>query len=507
MRPWTRLECARLLGEASELQPEADGPSEVQELYRSLSREFQGEAEGMGGEQNVHAQIESVYARTLGVSGKPLTDNEHFGQTILNDYGRPYQEGFNSVVGTSGWTTAGPFVIYAHGEYQSAPSAPSMSPAALNFISSVDGLPPNPPAMPIAAVSRFRLLDAYVGMNLANWQISFGKQSLWWGPGEEGAMLFTNNAEPLNKMFRINRVSPIHLPWVFSYLGDIRMEFFLGQMSGQEFVNNGEGEGVRNAGFQGQYGKSLSPQPFLSGGKISFKFTPNFEISMSKTTLYGGPGNPLTLKTLFKSTLALDRGNSPLGDGRAALDFSYRIPKLRNWLGFYADAFQEDEISPLNRPYKSAFQGGLYLVRFPAIPKLDFRLEGGTTSPVNFPTCNGCYYSNEQYLNGYTNNGELLGTWLGRAAQGEAIRSNYWLGPQKKIGIELRHRTIDRQYLPQGGTQNDVAVNGDFFLKSSFRLSGTLQYESWQIPLLAANRQSNITASFQLGYWPKVHTR
>jgi len=126
---------------------------------------------------------------------------------------------------------------------------------------------------------------------------------------------------------------------------------------------------------------------------------------------------------------------------------------------------------------------------------------------VNFPTCNGCYYSNEQYLNGYTNNGELLGTWLGRAAQGEAIRSNYWLGPQKKIGIELRHRTIDRQYLPQGGTQNDVAVNGDFFLKSSFRLSGTLQYESWQIPLLAANRQSNITASFQLGYWPKVHTR
>jgi len=338
MRPWTRLECARLLGEASELQPEADGPSEVQELYRSLSREFQGEAEGMGGEQNVHAQIESVYARTLGVSGKPLTDNEHFGQTILNDYGRPYQEGFNSVVGTSGWTTAGPFVIYARGEYQSAPSAPSMSPAALNFISSVDGLPPNPPAMPIAAVSRFRLLDAYVGMNLANWQISFGKQSLWWGPGEEGAMLFTNNAEPLNKMFRINRVSPIHLPWVFSYLGDIRMEFFLGQMSGQEFVNNGEGEGVRNAGFQGQYGKSLSPQPFLSGGKISFKFTPNFEISMSKTTLYGGPGNPLTLKTLFKSTLALDRGNSPLGDGRAALDFSYRIPKLRNWLGFYADA-------------------------------------------------------------------------------------------------------------------------------------------------------------------------
>jgi hypothetical protein len=100
-----------------------------------------------------------------------------------------------------------------------------------------------------------------------------------------------------------------------------------------------------------------------------------------------------------------------------------------------------------------------------------------------------------------------MGTWIGRAAQGEAIRSNYWFSPQKKIGIELRHRKIDQQYLPQGGTQNDVAVNADFFTKAGFRFSGTAQYERWQIPLLAANGQSNVTASFQLGYWPKGHAR
>jgi hypothetical protein len=245
----------------------------------------------------------------------------------------------------------------------------------------------------------------------------------------------------------------------------------------------------------------------LSGEKISFKFTPNLEVSMSKTTLYGGPGHPLTPKTFMRSTFSSQGNNSPSGDGRAALDFSYRIPKLRNWLSFYGDAFQEDEISPLNRPYKSAFQAGLYLVRVPRIPKLDFKLEGGTTSPVSFPECNGCYYGNFQYLNGYTNNGELIGTWIGRAAQGEAIRSNYWLSPQKKIGIELRHRKIDRQYLPQGGSQNDVALNGDFFLKSGLRFSATMQYESWQIPLLSANSQSNIAVSFQVGYWPKVHSR
>jgi membrane-associated phospholipid phosphatase len=504
LRPWTRLECARQVNEAAELQPDADAPSEIQELLHALTQEFATEFQLMSGETNVHAQVESVYARAMGISGKALTDNHHFGETVLNDYGRPFQEGFNSIVGTSAWTVAGPFVMYARGEYQSAPSAPSLSPPALGFISSEDGLPPNPPSMPVAAISRFRLLDAYVGMNVGNWQFSFGKQSLWWGPSEAGTMLFTNNAEPLNKMFRVSRVSPFRLPWVFRYLGDIRFEAFIGQLSGQEFINN---SGVFVTGAQGQYGQNLSSQPFLSGGKISFKFTSNFEFGMGKTTIYGGPGNPLTLKTFFQSTLSLHVNGSPIGDGRSGVDFSYRIPKLRNWLSLYGEGFSEDEVSPINTPVKSVWQGGLYFVKVPEIPKLDLRLEGGFTSPVDFAACNACFYNNLQYLNGYTNKGELIGTWLGRAAQGEAVSTTYWLSPRKRIGLELRHRKIDRQYLPQGGTQNDVAVNADLLVKSGFRFSGTVQYETWQIPLLATNRQSNVTASVQFGYWPQPRAK
>ncbi len=37
LRPWTRLECTRLLGEAAELLPETDAPSEVQQLFSTLS--------------------------------------------------------------------------------------------------------------------------------------------------------------------------------------------------------------------------------------------------------------------------------------------------------------------------------------------------------------------------------------------------------------------------------------------------------------------------------------
>jgi len=501
LRPWTRLECARLLTEAAERKADTDAPAEVQQLYRALAEEFDRESGLMNGDSTSTVQLESVYARPTEVSGKPLTDNYHFGQTLLNDYGRPYEQGFNSVTGASGWATAGPFVIYARGEYQSAPSAPAPTPAMLDLFNSTDAWPTGP-AVPVAAISRFQLLDTYVGMNFANWQISFGRRSLWWGPSEGGTMIFTNNAPPLNNMFTVDRVTPFRLPWIFRYLGDIRFEGFIGHMTGLEFQTTVY-TGTSTLTTLGQYGKNLHPQPFLSGGKISFKLTPDFEFGMSKTTVYGGPGNPLTITTFLDSTFGRHLHGDVLGDGRTTADFSYRIPGLRNWLTAYGEAFSEDEISPIPYMRKSVSQGGLYFAKLPRVPKLDLRLEGGYTSPVTF--CTSCFYTNAQYISGYNNDGRLIGTWIGRASQGELIRTNYWLSPRKKIGLELRHRKNDRQYLPQGGTQNDIAVNADIFTGPGFRFQGNLQYELWQIPLLAATRQSNAAVSFQFSFWPTAH--
>jgi hypothetical protein len=455
----------------------------------------------MTGDRNLNAQLESGYSRFLGISGTPLTDNYHFGQTLLNDYGRPYEEGFNAVDGASGYTTAGPFVLYVRGEYQSAPSAPAPTQAMLDFFNRTDGWPTGP-AIPTATISRFRLLDTYLGFNLGNWQFSFGKNSLWWGPSEGGTMIFSNNAAPLNNMFTVDRVSPFRLPWFFRYLGDIRFEGFIGHMTGLQFQTTVYSGATTPTTF-GQYGKNLHPEPFLSGGKISFKLTPNFEFGMAKTTVYGGPGNPLTIKTFLDSTFGKHVNGDVLGDGRTSADFSYRIPGLRDWLTLYGETFSEDEPSPIPYMRRNASQGGLYLVKFPGVPKLDLRLEGGYTNPPAF--CGICIYTNAQYISGYNNDGRLIGTWIGRAAQGEQIRSSYWLSPRKKIGLELRHRTLDPGYLPQGGSQNDVAVNADIFAGAGFRFTGNVQYESWLIPLLVTNRQSDVAVSFEFSFWPTPH--
>src|SRR5215469_244503 len=166
MRPWTRFECARLVSEAGEQLEDVDATySQPAKVYRSLAQEFREELNLMEGGDNTRARVESVYTRVTGISGQPLSDgyNYVFGQTIINDFGRPYEEGVNNVTGVSGWATKSLFVVYVNGEYQHAPSAPPLTTSARQTIAQVQNVP-EPPGSPVSQIDRFQLLDTYVGM-------------------------------------------------------------------------------------------------------------------------------------------------------------------------------------------------------------------------------------------------------------------------------------------------------------------------------------------------------
>ncbi len=505
MRPWTRSECARLLKEA--VEPVNDGGRgglEADKTYQLLEAEFREELEAQGDNRLFRGRVESVYARVTTVSGEPLTDGNHFGQTLTNDFGRPYQEGFNTVDGFSAWTTLGHWVGYVRAEYQHAPSAPAQPEAAREFIASEEGLPSVSPNIPYQAANRLNLLDAYVGLNFENWQVTFGQQSLWWSPMKSGPLMFSDNAAPVN-MFRISRISPFKLPSIGGLMGPIRLEWFLGQFAGQQFIFQ------TDTGFVGQFGSPIARQPFIQGQKLSFKPSPNFEFSVCLTVVFGGGPGPLTWHTFLRSyslgqgiNAQLGSGPTDPGDRRSGVDFSYRVPGLRKWLTFYGDAFNEDEFSPLGYPRKAAIQGGIYMPRIPGIPKLDLRLEGGSTVPADYPACVGCFYVNGRFPDGsYVNSGNLIGSWLGRAGQGEQVWSTYWLTPRNKIQFSYRHQKVSEKYLPQGGTVNDGGVTADFWVGRSVTLSGSVQYEKWNYPVLASQPKSNVATSLELSFWPR----
>src|SRR5207247_3424259 len=109
------------------------------------------------------------------------------------------------------------------------------------------------------------------------------------------------------------------------------------------------------------FGGSLAQQPFIHGQKFSFKPTPNFEFSVSRTTVFAGPDFPFNTHRFLLSMFSFSNpfGSLDPADRRSAVDFSYRVPGLRKWLTFYNDSFAEDESSPLLFPRRSAMNPGL----------------------------------------------------------------------------------------------------------------------------------------------------
>jgi len=501
VRPWTRSECARLLADGSD---GLDGaPAEAQETYQLLVAEFKEELAGAGTPAPVRARLESVYTRLTDIAGAPLTDGYDFGQTLINDFGRPYERGFNSVTGFSAWTTAGRWVGYVRAEYQQSPSAPPLSDSARLTIARIDPVPGTPPGTPISSVNRLQLLDAYLGLNFNNWQITFGQQSLSWGPGEGGSLDLSDNAAPI-RMLHINRIAPLQLPHFLSWLGSMRTEFFLGQLSGHEFM-------LTPSGPVGQFGQSLDPQPFIHGQLFSFQPTPNFDFAFYRTTIFGGPGYPLNWRSFARSLVSTTNtsAGAPKKPGKrtSGLNFSYRLPYVRNWLTLYADGMTYDEYSPIAYVDISAWHAGLYLSHVPGIARWDLRAEGVYTDIPGGSSKNtknpGSFYQNGTWRSGYTNDGNIMGSWVGRGGQGAQLWSNYWFSPRNRLQFFFRHQKVSQEFLPGGGSLTDAGVRTDYSLRSNLSVSLSVQHERWLIPAIQPNEARNVAASVGIQFEPQ----
>lgn len=488
-RPWSRIECARMVQEAGSKLDIAPESAEAGRLYATLQKEFQPELSALNSAEGVGTiRLESVYSQFIGISGRPLNDSYHFGQTIINNYGRSYRQGFNSQEGFSGYAVAGRFEFYTRGEFQYAPSASAYPLGVRQAIAVADGNPLQP-ATPVACVSQFRLLDTYAGVNLGGWDLTFGKQSLWWAPNRGGALLFSDNAEPIY-MARISRTAPFELPWIFRVLGPMKWDLFVGKLSGNQFP----------------------PRPLIHGEKISFRPTKDLELSFSRTGEFAGVGRPLTLGaiwhtyTSFQSSVDFPASQNP-GERNGGFDFSYRVPGLRNWLTVYADAMSRDDPNPLDAPRRAAWNPGLYLAWIPYVPRLDLRFEAVNTNSPSSSRNGQFFYWEGFYHDLYTNKNNLIGDWVGREGMGFQAWSTYWFSPRNTIQFGYRHAKVANDFIPYGETLNDGSVTLDWLLHDNLQVGASLQYEKWLAPVLAAGPQTNWTSSLQVTFWPNWSKR
>jgi membrane-associated phospholipid phosphatase len=496
LRPWTRTECARLVDEAATMMP-PEAPESMREVLSELKQEFPSKY----GDENPRLPIESIYTRVTGISGTPLRDSFHFGQTLYNDYGRPYWTGMNTNVGASGATAMGPITFYARGEFQQSPSGgPVYSTAVQNQFMVIDQTPT--PLIPNASgTTQFRLIEGYAAAPIKNVEISFGKQALWWGTSWDSAMLASNNSEPIYQL-RLSQISPIRLPWVFRYLGPMRVDAFIGKFSGAQYPR----------------------QPYLHGQKVTFKPTRDLEFGFSRTVIFaGGPGHPMTLGQFWRSfssfgdkVTTAPGSSSDVGDRRGGFDFSYRLPHLRDRVTIYGDFFTDDDPSPLAAIRRSSWDPGILISRLPFLPKMDLRIEAPVSSPP-FPTPNPgspdptggvFFYRNAFFLNGYTNKGFIYGNWIGRQAKGIFASTRYWFSPMNVLEASYRHSTLDPKFIrPGAGNYTDGRVDYRRTLKSNLLLDASVQLERWNVPLIAATPKRNSVISVGVTWSPSFRSK
>lgn len=526
MRPWTRASLSHMLENADAKIEDAEDSLEAEEarqIYRSLMRELAPDTQGPCGKLKGQARIESAYTVFRGVSGTPLEDSFHLGSTIINNYGRPFANGFNDYSGVSGYATAGRFALYVRGEFQHAPSAAGYSTALASTLScNVDVInvstsaaqpciPVFPqatiPLGPIASKNNGRFLEAYVSYQFLNHVFSFGKQDEWLGPAKGGSFAFSNNAQNFYA-FQINRIEPLYVPGLSRIIGPLRYDFLIGPLRGHTLVRN-----PAYTGNPATQPNVIAPgNPWVHVEKISFRPTDNLEFGFERTAIFGGEGHePVNLHSFLRSFFSLSAGAGAQKNGRTdpgarfgAFDFSYRLPFVRNWLTLYSDGEVHDDISPIDAPRRASWRPGLYLSHVPGLARLSLRTEAAWTDPP-VSTSYGGRFMYWEYIEkqGYTNQGQIFGDWTGREDKSGQAWATWHLSGDEWIQAGWRHQKAAKDFIAGGTTLNDVDFQVVKRIGHDFAIDGNFKYETWKAPIYLPGQQNVTATTIRLVWYPQ----
>ncbi len=515
LRPWTRISISHMLELSADRIEFDTGNDEARSIYSALVREFQPDINRFAGDAPPQLKLESVYTNLRGISGTPLRDSFHLGQTIVDDYGRPYEGGFNNYTGFSARAMAGRFSFYFRGETQYAPSATGYSAPLSAYLSeNIDDIPfsgtssfATIPEGPITATGNVRVLEAALSYHLLGHEFSLGKNDHWLGPATGASMLWGNNAADIYE-FQINRVEPLHVPGLSRITGPFRYDFFLGGLHGHTLVPNP----AYQANPSPNIANVINPgDPWVHMEKVSFKPTRDLEFGFDRLTVWGGNGHePITLHTFlhsffsFQNVTATEKfGKDDPGDRIGTFDFNWRLPYLSHWITLYTDSVVHDDVSPVSALRRAGYRPGIYLARFPGLQHLDLRLEGATTDTVSASIQTGQFlYWEYLQKQGPTNNGFLVGDWVGRQGKGGQAWLTWHMSPQEQIQFQYRNAKAASAFIPGGTTQNDFTFEAVKRVLKDYELRGSLQYERWKAPIYKTGLQSDTAVTFQFTWFP-----
>ncbi len=430
IRPYTRIEMARLVNEAlgeKEGRKDLHLPPLIDYFLERFKREFAEElaiyGRGHGGSDAklVVTPVEEAQARYAFVDGKPR-DFVNF----RNGVGQ-YSKRFSGIVATEGTPLLhnNEGIVYGNGSNLSLQFASSFRlwDVFSGYIEPILVVRENGTGgRSLAVLSNDQsggtlggrdhvevdLLKGYAKFSPWNVEFEAGRDSLWWGQGSRGSLVLSDNAPPLD-MIKFSNPTPTILPWYLSYIGLVKYSIFIARLEDDRDFSHAN----------------------LGGVTMVIKPHPLFEIGVNATALFGGKNRPG------------DFSNTDVTDTLASFNARLRLPFLRN-AQLYAEYGGEDSPGKGARWYEFPFQDVAYLVGiyFPAIfsdGRTDLRIEYSNNAFSHDIDHQGIWYGHSVYRSGYTFEQMILGHSMGPDAMDLFTRATHYLRNNLSVGLDYEH--------------------------------------------------------------------
>jgi hypothetical protein len=192
-------------------------------------------------------------------------------------------------------------------------------------------------------------------------------------------------------------------------------------------------------------------------------------------------------------------------------------------------------VSPIDAPRRAAYRPGIYLSHVPGVPKLDLRVEAASTDPSAsdhplqnaYPSLYGHFmYFEGIQKQGYTNQGQIFGDWIGREDKGGQAWLTYHLSGNEWFQVGLRNQKATGYFIPGSTTQtipadshacpvstpclapggttlNDINFQIVKRIGKDLEINGNFALEHWKAPIYLPGQQTVTTTTVQLTWFPQ----
>jgi hypothetical protein len=397
LQPIRRDEAARLVAEALAKRNRFEPGSEwdwTDELLSRLELEFQRELRGET--PNVQwrwadpIEFQTTRAGLDGVERQPLE----------NQGGRSVSDGLNTRLTWRGWAQAGNW-------------------AALTLEGEVRSHDPDEDLF---------LTEGSLKSTLFFLDLEIGRDRQWWGPGEHGALILSDNAPPMD-MIRISNAHPSRLPWVLSNLGEWKWAIFITRL---------------------EHDRDF-PRAKLGGVRLVWSPIGWLELGASRTVIFGGEGRPHFTRPIDYLRILVGYGSDNEGspylgnDNLGAWDVTVYLPWIHSVMPsvqgakLYLEYAGEDNCvheyfrSEVRNLCRIAPLMGLSV----SFPRSDLRLEYANNVDDVIT-----WYTHSPYTTGYTFNGFTIGHEMGGNADDLSLSGTFYLTPTTHLLTAIERERV-----------------------------------------------------------------